>query len=243
MLGGRWQLGLRHSAIGPELSAALAPTGVRALLTRADLAIGDDAFDAAVQLDGPEPLLRAVLDKTTRERLHAALANDTTLESGVVRWVAPPPRNGEIPLRELSTLARKLARPDDLERTLLDVATSEHEPDAVAVGAGRVLGERDPDQIRRVPERVLLGLLASSTLRIPALGQLQRMGSTSAIGPIVAASTGVFVSGALREAGRRAVAGIEARSKTRRGQLSISATGGELSAAMDSGGLSESGGR
>ena len=74
-----------------EISVRLAPARnpVRALLEGKDHQTGDRAFDAAVDIRGPERRLHAILSDPTRDRLHDHLRRGVVVRGGSLIWERP----------------------------------------------------------------------------------------------------------------------------------------------------------
>jgi hypothetical protein len=103
-----------------------------------ELAIGDPKFDAAVYVQGPPALVRAVLDTATRQALVGALDQSLVVEAGRVRllpmFLAPDAATGQRPtMAEAVALAlewaRRLSWPEDAAVKLAANAREEAIPE------------------------------------------------------------------------------------------------------------------
>ncbi len=207
-------------AFGPELGR------LQTLWQGADVAIGDPDFDDAVRIGGSERWWRAALDRTHRAQVAAWARRGARLQDGVLTWSCPAPDLADLP--DLIDLLARLSNHD--EDRLARHVRDEAEPLDVRAGAARVLLLDRPELLDTLPADVLVALLDHAGHRLAAVRALGERGPAEATTAIVAVTTGLFVGAELRDAGRRAVAAIEARAGIQRGQLAVAAShGGALS--------------
>jgi len=100
--GGRIPRSLR---IGAENSMS------RAVMT--DLKVGDRAFDDAVRLSGPEPVLLAVLDAETRKLVMDNVVKKAVVQKGLIKTLADKPETLVTAVPELIRTAQHLMITED----------------------------------------------------------------------------------------------------------------------------------
>lgn len=80
--------------------------------------IGDPDFDDAVFVEGPEPVVRALLDRETRRRVVQAIRNDVKVHEGCIEWTCGGLAKAEklLPaIEQVLDLSRRLSRQGDAQ--------------------------------------------------------------------------------------------------------------------------------
>jgi HEAT repeat protein len=151
-----------------EMQAESRRTRAESRRKRREIEIGDERFDAGVSVRGPELLLRALLDASTRSLVHDFVARGGHVTQGDLCAESSSDETPPIALlRQAVSIARRLLPPVDLRTRLGDIVRQDPLPEVRTRALGALAGRFGDDEgVRAVCREALTS--ADAELRLTA---------------------------------------------------------------------------